>query len=74
MSQAKKVGWDSIYIITITLQDLPENPNQLLPLTESALGGNFYREFSLLNECSIQDRLEGIERDRIRSIHGMKDE
>jgi hypothetical protein len=68
------VGRDCIHIITIILQDLPENPNQLLSLAEPALGRNFYREFSLLKKYSIQDRLEGIERDRIRGIHEIKDE
>jgi len=65
---------ECIHIITITFQDLPENPNQLLSLAESALGGDFGGEFPFFHKRSIQDRLEGVEKDRMWSIHGIQDE
>ena len=62
------------HIVSVSFQDLPEYPHQLLVGGDAAGVGHCDRGIALLGEGGEEGGLEGIDRDRVRGVEGVQDE
>ena len=59
---------EGTYITAVTLQDLPQHPNQLLVLADPASVGDPHGDLALPHKGGIQYGLERINGDRVGRV------
>lgn len=59
--------WNT-YVVAITLQNLPKDPDQLLVLTQSTIIRDLRGQIAFFDESCIQERLEWVDCYRMRCI------